>query len=292
MKYRSIMILLLIMGFSNIAFAETNELFSKIEQLTGAKGKWNAEENVFKVSFPRSDLNVTARGVKITPPMGLSPWAAFKLMGDHAMVMGDLVLLEDQVNPVMDVALNNGLEVTALHNHFFWDNPKMMFMHVGGSGNAESLAKAIGLIFSKMKEPLSSPEISEIDPANTTLNPEVIQEILGHKGELKDGVYKFSIGRKTSMEGHEMGNAMGVNTWAAFAGSDGDAVVDGDFAMLESEIQSVLKALRAHGINIVAIHNHMINESPRIIFLHYWGRGSTAALAKGLKAALDTQQLE
>lgn len=289
MKSKTISILILSL-FSNLAFAQDQEIFSKIEAATGAKGKWFAEESVFKLTFPRTDLNVTARGVQITPPMGLSPWAAFKMLGDHAMVMGDLVLLEDQVNPVMDIALNNGLEVTALHNHFFWDNPKVMFMHVGGTGNAEDLAKKIGLIFSKIKEPVSpAPQQPEIIPADSTLNPANIEKILGIKGELKDGVYKLSIGRKTSMEGHEMGNAMGVNTWSAFTGSNEDAVVDGDFAMLESETQNVLKALRANGIDIVAIHNHMIQETPRIIFLHYWGRGSAESLAKGLKAALDTQ---
>jgi len=268
-------------------------IYEKIEMLTGAKGKLDEKEGVFKVSFPRSDLKVESFGVKITPPMGLMVWAAFKIVGDHAMVMGDMVLLEDQVNPVMSAALENGLQVTALHNHFFWESPRIMFMHIGGSGDPERLASAVGKVFAKIREAKGGmkdlPKV-KIDPAKTSLDPKRIEAILGQEGQLKDGVYKITIGRTTSMDGHEMGSAMGVNTWAAFAGSDDQAVVDGDFAMLESELQPVLKALRGAGINIVAIHNHMIGESPRIVFLHYWGMGSTTELAKGLKAALGTQQ--
>ncbi len=270
-----------------------NETFSKIETLTGIKGNFDEKENVFKVSFPRSDLDVKAGGVKITPPMGLTVWAAFKLMEDHTMMMGDMVLLEDQVNPVMSVALDNGLEVTALHNHFFWDSPKIMFMHIGGTGRLEDLAQAVGKVFSKIKETSGGKgekPYLEIDPSKTSLDPKKIDAILGKSGKMTDGVYKVTFGRTTKMNGHEMGNAMGVNTWAAFIGSDEKALVDGDFAMLESEIQSVLKALRSKGINIVAIHNHMVMESPRIIFLHYWGIGSTTDLARGLKSALDAQQ--
>ncbi len=268
-------------------------LFEKIESLTGTKGKFNEKENVYKVSFPRSDIDVVSSGVKITPPMGLTVWAAFKLMGNHTMVMGDMVLLEDQVNPVMSVALENGLEVTALHNHFFWDSPKVMFMHIGGMGDPETLAQSVGKVFAKIKETSGGKgekPFLEIDPFKTTLDPKKIETILGVSGELKDGVYKVTIGRTTKMNGQEMGNTMGVNTWAAFIGSDDKAVVDGDFAMLESELQSVLKALRSAGINIVAIHNHMTMENPRIIFLHYWGIGTTSDLSKGLKAALDRQK--
>ncbi len=276
------------------AWAEaTQTLYARIEQLTGAKGNWNEKEGVFKVSFPRSDLKIDAAGVKLTSPMGLTVWAAFQLMPDHAMVMGDLVLLEDQVNPVMSAALDNGLEVTALHNHFFWDSPKVMFMHIGGSGDPEKLAEAVGKVFQAIRETSKGKgkrPSANIDPAKTTLDSAKIESVLGVKGQLKEGVYKMVIGRSTVAQGHEMGAAMGVNTWAAFAGSDDRAVVDGDFAMLESEVQPVLKALRGAGISIVAIHQHMIGESPRIIFLHYWGVGSTMDLAKGLRAALDTQQ--
>jgi hypothetical protein len=262
----------------------------RIEQLTGAKGKLDEKEGVFKVSVPRTDLQVATAGVKMTPPMGLTSWAAFQGAGKHTMVMGDLVLLEDQVNPVMSVALGNGLEVTALHNHFFWDSPRVMFMHIGGSGEETKLASAVGKVFAKMRETSGGKgetPMAQLDPSRTTLDPSKIEAVLGTHGELASGVYKVTIGRTTSMQGMPVGNAMGINTWAAFVGSDELAVVDGDFAMLEPELQGVLKALRAAGIDIVAIHQHMTGEQPRILFLHYWGVGRTQDLARGLRAALD-----
>jgi Domain of Unknown Function (DUF1259) len=263
-----------------------------IERLTGVKGELNEKEGVFKVSVPRSDLDVTVAGVKMTPPLGLTSWAAFQQAGDQAMVMGDMVLLEDQVNPVMSIALENGLEVTALHNHFFWDSPKVMFMHLGGMGDEAKLAGAVGKVFATIKETSGGkgevPRV-EFSPAQTSLDPKAIEDVLGVKGQLASGVYKVTLGRTTTMHGHEVGNTMGVNTWAAFAGSDAQAVVDGDFVMLEPEVQPVLKALRGGGINIVAIHHHMLEDSPRTVFLHYWGVGPTRQLAQGLKAALDTQ---
>jgi len=266
---------------------------ARIEELAGAKGSYNGKEGVFKVSMPRSDLSITAAGVRLTPPMGLTSWAAFKHAGQRTMVMGDMVLLEDQVNPVMSAALDNGLEVTALHNHFLWDSPKVMFMHLGGMGKEAHLAAAVGKVFAKIKETSGGKgEVphADIDPANSTLDPKKVDAVLGHGGELKDGVYKVTIGRATRMHDEAVGSTMGVNTWAAFAGSDDKAVVDGDFAMLESELQGVLKALRGSGLNIVAIHQHMSDESPRILFLHFWGVGRSEELARGIKAALDTQR--
>ncbi len=273
--------------------AQEKTIYQKIEELTGAKGKLDEAEGVFKVSFPRSDIDVTASGVRITPPMGLTVWAAFKMRGHHTMVMGDTVLLEDQVNPVMSAALDNGLDVTALHNHFFWDSPKVMFMHIGGTGSPEALAAAVGKVFAKIKETSGGKgekPYFAIEPSQSTLDPKKIEEILGVKGQLNNGVYKVTIGRKTKMHGQEVGNAMGVNTWAAFIGSDDKALVDGDVAMLEAEVQPVLKTLRAHGVNIVAIHNHMTMENPRVIFLHYWGIGATTDLANALRSALNVQQ--
>jgi len=277
-----------------VLFAQSLDT-ARIETLTGAKGALDEKEGVFKVSVPRTDLAVTAAGVRMTPPLGLTSWAAFKRAGDQAVVMGDLVLLEDQVNPVMSVALDQGLEVTALHNHFFWDTPKVMFMHIGGMGNEASLATAVGRVFARMSETAGgkgeSPR-ADLDPARTSLDPKKIEAILGAQGTLAGGVYKVVIGRTTRMHGHEMAAAMGVNTWAAFAGSDGQAVVDGDFAMLEPELQGVLKALRRAGISVVAIHHHMAGEEPRILFLHYWGLGRTEDLARGLRSALDRTRHE
>ncbi len=266
---------------------------TRIEQLTGAKGKLDKKEGVFKVSVPRSDLSVSVAGARVTPPMGLTSWAAFERAGDRVMVMGDLVLAEDQVNPVMSVALQNGLEVTALHNHFLWDTPRVMFMHIGGMGTEDQLAGAVGKVFAEIKQTAGGKgqvPRADIDPARSTLDPKKIDAILGKPGELSNGVYKVTIGRTTAMGGHSVGNAMGVNTWAAFAGSDDQAIVDGDFAMLEPELQGVLRALRGAGLDIVAIHQHMTGEQPRVLFLHFWGVGKTEDLARGLKAALDTQK--
>lgn len=264
-----------------------------IERLTGTKGEFNDKEEVFTVRAPRTDLDVRVAGAQLTPPLGLTSWAAFQRTGDQTMVMGDMVLLEDQVNPVMSVALENGLTVTALHNHFMWDAPRVMFMHIGGMGDEATLAGAVGKIFAAITTTSGgkgSVPRADIRPSQTSLDPKIIEDILGVQGQMASGVYKVTVGRTTKMNGHVVGTAMGVNTWAAFAGSDAQAVVDGDFAMLEPELQPVLKALRSAGINVVAIHNHMTLESPRIVFLHYWGIGTTRDLAKGLKAALDTQQ--
>lgn len=261
----------------------------KIEALTGAKGTLDEKEGVFKVSLPRSDLAVVVDGVHLVPAMGLTSWAAFTRVGEHVMVMGDQVLEEAQVNPVMSVALENGLDVTALHNHFLGDAPRVMFMHVGGTGDAETLAAAIGKVFVKTRETMGLKAVAPgpaIEPAKSTLDAAALDAALGAKGTYKDGVYKVSLGRTVEMHGHAMGNAMGVNTWAAFAGSPERAVVDGDFAMLEGELTGVLKALRAAHIDVVAIHQHMTGESPRMMFLHYWAVGRAADLAVGLRAAL------
>lgn len=269
---------------------------ARIEQLTGAKGTYSEREGVLKLAMPRGDIAASVAGVKMSVPMGLGGWAAFKKVGGMVMVMGDNVLLEDQVNPVMSVALENGLDVTALHNHFMWDSPRIMFMHIGGMGDEEKLAAAVGKVFAKIKETSGgkgeTPKL-EIDASKSVIDSKKIEEVLGQKGEAQaGGIFKVTIGRTISMHGHEVGNLMGVNTWASFAGSDDKAVVDGDFVMNEAELQPVLKALRAAGINVVAIHNHMTFEEPRTMFLHFWGIGQAADLAKGLKSALKAQAAE
>jgi Domain of Unknown Function (DUF1259) len=260
---------------------------ARIEQLTGAKGKLDRASGVFKVSVPRSDLSLTVGGVKLTPPSGLTSWAAFEPAGAGVMVMGDLVLTEDQVNPVMSTALENGLAVTALHNHFLGESPRVMFMHIGGSGSEEHLGGAVGKVFARIKEPGTPLPTAEIDPEKSKLDVAEIAKILGHPGDLSGGVYKVTIGRAAQMHGHAIGSIMGVNTWAAFSGSDAQAMVDGDFAMTEAELQPVLTALRHADIDIVAIHQHMTGEQPRIMFLHYWGVGRAQDLARGIRAALD-----
>ncbi len=269
-----------------------------IERWTGLKGAMNSKEGVFKVMAPRTDLKIAVDGWTMPPFMGLTSWAAFT-EGSRAegMVMGDLVLFQDEVNPVMSALLDNGLAVTALHNHFFYDEPKVYFMHLGGEGTFEKLAtgvrkaleaeKAVRAANSQPAGRFSGPAM----PAQSSITGGPLGDILGAKGQTKDGMFKVVMGRTARMAcGCAVGAEMGVNTWAAFAGTDDNALVDGDFAMTEEELQPVLKSLRAGGINIVAIHHHMTEEKPRYIFLHYWGRGRAEALAQGLKKALDAQK--
>jgi hypothetical protein len=217
-------------------------------------------------------------------------------MGSGTMVMGDTVLLEDEVNPAMSAALDAGLEVTALHNHFFFDQPKIYFMHVGGMGDTARMAGAVKAVYDRIAQ-VRSGEASPASAfpgdiaATSSISAAPIEQVFATKSQSSNGMVKVVIGCKTSMHGVDVGNEMGVNTWAAFAGSDDNAVVDGDFAMLESELQTVLKTMRASGINIVAIHQHMTQESPRIMFLHYWGKGKAVDLARAVKKAVDTQKL-
>ncbi len=274
--------------------APTHEQRATIDEVTGVRGIFFAEEGVYKVTFPRTDVEVRIDGRAFDPFLGLTSWASFTPTGRGGlMVMGDLTLFEDEVNPVMSVALDHGLEVTALHNHFFYDRPKVMFMHIGGRGSAEALAAAVARAIRKVAEirrSLARPAVGFLGmavPEQDSITAEAIDNVLGLKGVGKGGMYKAVIGRRATMHGREVGKQMGVNTWAAFAGSDENASVDGDFAVLESELQDVLKALRRADINIVAIHNHMIHDQPRYIFLHYWGRGSSVELARGIRAALD-----
>jgi len=268
---------------------------AKIEQIIGVKGALNTNEGVFKVTSPRNDVKVSVDGWTMPPFMGLASWAAFteaKMGG--AMVMGDTVLFQDEVNPVMSVALDNGLSVTALHNHFFYDEPKVYFMHIGGEDSTEKLATAVRKVWDKLKEirtanPQPTTTFGSTPlPAQNSITSKALEDILGMKGQANNGMFKVVIGRTAKMMDTEVGKEMGVNTWAAFAGAEDNAVVDGDFAVLEDELQPVLKSLRHDGINIVAIHSHMTHENPRILFLHYWGRGKAGDLAKALKVALAT----
>ena len=270
---------------------------TQIDTQTGAKGAYHAGEDVYRVTFPRTDVTVSIEGRTMHPFMGLTSWAAFTPDAHgELMVMGDLVLFEDEVNAVMSAALDHGLEVTALHNHFFFETPRVMFMHIGGLGSAGKLAGAVAAALAKVKEVrLASPQptagFSGVRTAGTnSITATALDAILGAQGQTQGGMYKVNIGRQASMHGKTVANQMGVNTWAAFAGTDGAAFVDGDFAMLEAEVQGVLKALRKNGINVVAMHNHMTHEEPQYIFLHYWGKGAAADLAKALRAALDTQR--
>jgi hypothetical protein len=281
---------------STLSGALSDAAKSKIDQVTGVKGVYTPAEDTHKVTFPRTDVKVTVDRYQMPPFMGLTSWAAFTTGHvTEAIVMGDLVLFEDEVNPVMSTALDNGLEVTALHNHFFFDSPRVMFMHIGGESSTDNLARAVrkcmdrvAHIRSASPTPASQFTGADIPPASS-LTTSALDAIFGAKGQTNNGMYKAVVGRTAYMHGRQLGNQMGVNTWAAFAGSDDLAFVDGDFAMQTSELQTVLKSLRSSGINIVAIHNHMTNEDPQYIFLHYWGKGKPTTLAKAIKSAINKQ---
>lgn len=271
-----------------------------LEEIIGVKGTANTEERVFKFTFPRTDVPVTIDGWAMKPFMGLTSWAAFrKGVEKESMVMGDLVLFEDEVNPVLSVALENGLSVTALHNHFFYDKPKVYFMHIGGDGAFQTFARAVRRTQETIKQ-IRSVHPQPVGgfagpalPADSSLASQEIEKILGYPSQTHSGMVKVVIGRRATMPcGCDAAKEMGVNSWAAFAGAPENAFVDGDFSVLESELQDVLKTLRSGGINIVAIHHHMTDEKPRYLFVHYWGKGAVAELAKVLRRTLDQTKHE
>ncbi len=261
------------------------------EVLKSLDRKGDFKAGVLKLNIPRNDLKMTIQGVSTPTPFGFGGWVAMTKGTDGTEVMmGDLVLLQEEVNPVMSALLDNGIEVTALHNHFFWDDPHVYFMHVHGMGKAADLAKRIkpGL------DLIGHASAGGAAPANTgsssTLDTAKIAKIVGHEGEQSGAVYKITVGRddlNMKEHGATINARMGLNTWAAFVGTDEDAAIAGDVAMLENEVTPVLKTLRKNGIDVAAIHNHMIEARPVVIFLHYWGRGPAEKLATSFKAALD-----
>jgi hypothetical protein len=265
--------------------------YQQVMKIVGKQGDYKS--NVLKVNIPRNDLLMKIAGYSVPTPFGFGGWFAMtKGDGGEDVVMGDLVLTQEEVNPVMSALLDHGLEVTALHNHFFWDEPRVFFMHIHGHGKALDLANdlkpAIDLI--GQAKPAGGGQTPSAAPKQGILDADKIVKIVGHAGEQNGPVYKITLGRD-DLTVKEMGatinSRMGLNTWAAFYGSNDDAAVAGDIAMLETEVQPTLKALRSHGLDVVAIHHHMINSRPVIIFLHYWGRGPADKLAAGFKAALD-----
>jgi hypothetical protein len=280
---------------ANVDIASAALDTNKIDEITGLKGKLNEKEGVYKVTFPRADVKVAVDGWTMPPFMGLGTWAAFTETNNGAMVMGDTVLFEDEVNSAMSVALDNGLSVTALHNHFFFDRPKVFFMHIEGEGTVEKLANAVKKVYDTTKairrqDAKPAESFSAVGqpslPEKNSITATPLNEIFGVRGESKDGMVKFTIGRPAKMHGVNIDKDMGVNTWAAFAGTDANAVVDGDFAVTEDELQPVLRSLLTEKINIVAIHQHMMQEEPRIMFFHYWGRGPAKDLAQAVKGGL------
>ncbi|MFN2440646.1 MAG: DUF1259 domain-containing protein [Chitinophagaceae bacterium] len=262
-----------------------------IERIMGMKGKSNNGE--YKITIPQNDLNVMVDGFKIIPAMGLSTWVAFTPAKNGVMFMGDIVITETDLKSVQQEIIKQGLTSTAIHNHFVRNHPNVMYMHIGGSGSTEVMAQKAKAVLDKVKE------VRGGDPSKGTASNETVQnnldtkrldEILGYKAEMSKGVYKYTIGRpdvKLMEHGVPVTTFLGFNTWAAFQGTANKAAVAGDFTMLENEVEPVLKALIENGIEVVALHNHMVHEKPRIFFLHYWGIGPAEQLARGLRAALD-----
>lgn len=260
-----------------------------IEKITGAKGKSNKGE--YKITIPQNDLDVEVDGFKIIPPMGLGTWIAFTPAKEGSMIMGDIILTENDLKPVQQEVIRQGLTITAIHNHFVRNHPNIMYMHIGGSGKTEDMASKAKAVLSKVVESRGhNPSSSSVADVPYTIDSKKLDDILGYNGEFSKGVYKYTIGRPdVALKEHGVAvtSFMGFNTWAAFQGSPDHAAVAGDFTMLEGEVASVIKTLVENGIEVVAVHNHMVHEQPRIFFLHYWGVGNAEQLAKGLKAALD-----
>ena len=264
----------------------------KISQASGAEAK--TKDGVVRIEWPRKEVSVKVDGMPLKPFAGLGSWAAFTGAPHGAMMMGDTVVFQDEVTPAMDAAFEHGLEVTALHNHFLLDEPKVFFMHIGGQGDPEKLAAGVKSVWDAIKKVRAgnaqpATGFGGMTPQDGKIDAAPLEKILGRKSQSKEGIVKFSIGREGVMHRMKVGEAMGLNTWAAFSGSDQLAAVDGDFIMTGPEVQPVLHALRKCGIHIVALHNHMIGEQPAFYFLHYWGKGSTQDLAQGVKDALDAQ---
>jgi hypothetical protein len=265
----------------------------KIGQAAGTKAT-TTKDGVVRLGWSRTDVKVTVDGMAFPPAAGLGSWAAFTPTKHGAMVMGDTVVFQDEVTAAMDAAFAGGLEVTGLHNHFFFDEPKVYFMHIGGQGDPEKLAAGVKSMWDAIKNvrrDLPRPASAFIGkaPQAGTITAGPLDKIVGHKSETQGGVVKFTIGRDGTMHGVKVGGSMGLTTWAAFSGSDNLAAMDGDFIMTAAEVQPVLKALRKANIHIVALHNHMIGENPPYYFTHFWAKGPTEELARGFHAALDAQ---
>jgi hypothetical protein len=271
---------------------------ARVEQLTGFKGKvYQDAEPVFKIIMPREDLNITISGLPLTGFMAPNSWIGLQqLTSGNIMLMGDLVLHPDEVNPVMDVLLKNRIEVTALNSQYLHDDPHVLFMHIAGAdSNVENLAISVRKAFDEIKRIRGSQQLtaSAIEPAFATsaIEARKLDDILKTRGQTQDGMYKAVFGRQSKMPcGCPVGENMGINTWAAFAGTNANAIATGQIAAVDGELQTTLKSLRENNINVVAIHNAMENEVPRVIFVNFWARGNAEDLAQALRDTLDKQK--
>jgi hypothetical protein len=263
--------------------------WKKVDEAIGRSATTTSD--VHRYSFPRTDLQVTLDGVAIKPALALGGWTAFKPAHDGAMVMGDLVLLETEINPVMSKLIQNGLEITAVHNHLLRSNPATFYMHVGGHGDPVKLATAIRTALAESKTPLTAPAPAASQPA-IDLDTAQLDQIVGVKGQPNGGVYQFGVPRRDPVTENGMQIApagpMGVATAINFQPTGGGkAAITGDFVLTGDEVNPVIKELRGNGIEVTAIHSHMLDEQPRLIFMHFWANDDALKLAKGLRSALD-----
>ncbi len=268
---------------------------TQIERSLGRSGTMIGD--VFKVSVPRTDVKVTLDGFEIVPFMGLTSWAAFR-RGPHGVtVMGDIVALEDEINGAVSAAIDGALYVTALHNHFVREQPRVMFIHIEATADEATLARGVRRVLDGIEAVrLVNPLPRSSGKVSSALSVDGIEAIVAANGEFRDGVLKFTLGRPdvplvcTRCGNLDINAAMGYNTWAAFQGTDDHAAACGDFTMLEPEVHRVIGVLRAGTIEVIAVHNHMFFEEPRTIFLHYWGVGRAEDLARTFRRALSEQQ--
>jgi hypothetical protein len=258
-----------------------------VEQAIGRSGQVQAD-GAYKIGFPRSDLKVTVDGVELKPALALGGWVAFSKPGADSMIMGDLVLVEDEVTPVMSSLENSGVLVTALHNHVLHESPRIMYTHIGGHGDAVKLATAVKEAVALTKIPAPKP------PASATpdigIDTAGIDAALGFKGKINGGVFQVGIPRAESVTegGMKTPSSMGLSTALNFQPTGGGkAAITGDFVLIGTEVNPVIKALRDNGIQVTALHSHMLDEQPRLFFMHFWANDDAVKLAKGLRAALD-----
>lgn len=257
-----------------------------VEQALGRPGQQQAD-GAYKLGLPRGDLKVTVEGVQIKPALALGSWLAFSSPGQTAMLMGDLVLAEDEVSPIMLALQENGIEVTALHNHVLHETPRVMYMHIFGHGDAIKLAAAMKKVIALTKTPAPAQPAAN---ASLDLDTAAIDQILGAKGKPNGGVYQVGVPRseKITEGGMPIPGSMGLSTALNFQPTgNGKAAITGDFVLLGSEVNPVMKTLRQNGIQVTALHSHMLQEEPRLFFMHFWANDDVTKLAKGLRAALD-----
>jgi hypothetical protein len=280
-----------IQGGASAAQQTTPDEWKAVEQAMGKAGALQPG-GVFKFSLPRADLGVTVGGVQVKPALALGAWVAFKKLGDAAVVMGDLVLTEDEVTPVLAKLQEAGIEQTALHNHVLQESPRVMYMHIEGHGDAAKLAQGIRAALALTKTPFSPPS-GGAQPLDLGFDTKQLDQIMGYGGKANGGVYQFSVPRAekitdASMGGVEVPPAMGVATAINFQPTgEGRAAITGDFVLLANEVNPVIRALRAGGVSVTALHSHMLDESPRLFFMHFWANDDAVKLARTLRNALD-----